>query len=62
MAQYKVTIELITGYKKNDLDDPYLKPVFYTVEADNKQEAIKKAAEIDESPLSVWNSYAEEIK
>jgi len=62
MPQYKVTIELITGYRNNDNDDPYLKPVYYTVEADSKKDAIDKAAQIDDSSLSVWNSYAEEIK
>lgn len=63
MKKYLVTIHLITGYYESEekYDNPKLKAVEFEVEAANESKAIELAKDFDESKLSVYETFAEEI-
>lgn len=70
MKKYLVSIVLITGYyttaneegsELTDYEQPNLRTVRFEVEANSEHDAISKAKDMDNSKLSVWETYAQEI-
>jgi len=62
MKNYEVTMYLIIGYVPEKENEPILirKEVF--VNAKNESQARAKARQEDESKLSIWETYASEVK
>lgn len=58
---YEVTLMLIDGYYDHEYNEPRLKPSYFTITADSEELAIKKAKQINTSPLSIWESFATQI-
>ena len=62
MKNYKVTLLLVVNPSRDiDLQEPETKQVEFQVEANSEAEARVKAKNLDDSKLSVWESYAEEV-
>lgn len=61
MKNYKVTLALITGYDPFEKGRPYTKQVEFRVMAESERDAKVLAEKMDESKLSIWESYAEKI-
>ncbi len=58
---YEVTLLLVVNPSRDiDLDQPETKRVEFNVPAENENDAIRKAKELDESGLSIWESWAQE--
>jgi hypothetical protein len=58
MKKYEVTLLLIVNPSRDiDLSTPELKRVEYIVCATSEEEAVAKAKQLDESDLSVWESF-----
>ena len=61
MKNYEVTLLLVVNPSRDiDLEQPELKRVEFNVIANSTNEAIKNAKDLDNSFLSVWESYANE--
>ncbi len=61
--RYKVTISLVVNPSRDsERPVPETKQLTFEVYAGNEAAAIAKAKELETSNLSVWESYAEEIK
>ena len=59
MKNYEVTLLLVVNPSRDiDLDQPETKRVEFNVDANSEDEARVKAKELDESGLSVWESWA----
>ena len=62
MKNYKVTLLLVVNPSRDiDLQEPETKQIEFQVEANSEAEARVKAKNLDDSKLSVWESYAEEV-
>jgi len=62
MKNYKVRLLLVVNPSRDiDLQEPETKQVEFQVEANSEAEARVKAKNLDDSKLSVWESYAEEV-
>lgn len=60
--KYEVTLWLIVNASRDsELETPETKIVEFIVEATSEAEAKRKAKELDDSKLSVWESAANEI-
>ncbi len=63
MKNYEVTLLLIVNASRDiDLQEPQLKRVEFNLYANSKNKARIKAKELEKSGLSVWESWATEIK
>ncbi len=57
---YIVTLAVIVGYKDSEKDIPDLRYDEYTVIAFSESDAKEKAKKLNQSKLSVWESFAEQ--
>lgn len=62
MKTFDVTLRLIKNASRDlELDVPETKNVeFKGIEAETERDAIRKASDLDQSGLSIWDSYAYE--
>ena len=59
MKNYEVTLWLVVNpLRDSNLETPELSTVDFVVEAENESDSIRKAKEMDDSKLSVWDSLA----
>ena len=58
---YKVTFHLIIGYENNEVENPITKEAEYEVSAYDKADAVLKAAQLDKTSYSIYESCVEEL-
>lgn len=61
MKPYLVTLCLIVGYYDSENENPIIKQVEYTIQANSEAESKRIAKETGDSKCTCWESFCEEI-
>ena len=62
MKNYEVTLLLVINASSDvELEEPETFGVSHVVSAESEEEAIRIAKELEDSKLSVWESWADEM-